>query len=109
MHSPALIETMLKATGGKPVTYGGVTTYGHFEHLPGDVFGGEGRGLLTVVPTVRIADSRLPGIGTDPEAGTVEGVGRDIVVDYVGWTVSDIGPGDPGEILLLLTNPRSGD
>lgn len=110
LHSPADVEAMIKVTGGETVTYGGATTYGHFEHQPAEVFAGDGRGVITVGPRVVIADCRLPDIGTDPDSGTVSGVGEDIVVDDVAWTISDVLPGEsPGEIMLELTNPRSGD
>lgn len=93
----------LEDTGGVPVTYGGVSTWGHFDHVP-DEFGVDG-GVGVSVPSVVIPSDALPGICLDDGAGTLEGVNESIQVgDYV-WTVRKIVHGrSHREIEVFLSN-----
>lgn len=105
LDDPAVIGGMFKATGGVPVSYGGVETHGHFEH---SVVGlGQESGIAASEPAVVIPAGILPGIGLDDETGRAEGIGKDITVgDYV-WDVRAVEQGSaPGEIRIFLSNRR---
>lgn len=106
LHSTELVEAMFKAHNGVAVTYGGVTTYGHFRHVPVGAF--DDPGILVSEPTVTIPSGGLPSIGLDDEKGKAEGIGEDIQVGDFVWTVRAIEPGSAqGEIRVFLTNRRT--
>lgn len=105
LDDPCFIGQMFQATGGLLVSYGGVETYGHFEH---SVVGmGQESGVAVSSPAVVIPAGILPGIGLDDETGRAEGIGRDITVGDFVWQVRAIEQGSaPGELRVFLSNRR---
>lgn len=102
---------MLQATPGSFVlTHGAETTYAHFDEVPVELLGRDGRGNLTTEPTAVIASGSLTSI--NKATGIGESVTTTDAPGYAGavtWEVVHVEPGDEdgGTIRLVLANPVS--
>lgn len=99
-----VIGGLLRRTpGGVTVLSGAETSYGHFEHVPGNV--GDSPGVLSAEPSVVIPSEAFTAIGLDASTGRAVGIGEAITVDGRAWYVRGVEPGlAPGEIRVLLAN-----
>src|SRR5688572_6762311 len=104
LMSPTAIGRMFRLTPGAVlVSFGGVETYGHFEHVPEVVQ--DSPGVLASAPTVVVPSGVLPGVGLCDEEGSARGIGEPITVGDFVWTVRAVEPGlAPGELRLMLAN-----
>lgn len=103
MDPDVIAEMFAMTPGAVLVTFGGVETYGHFEHVPEGVL--DSPGVLASAPTVVVPSGALPGVGLCDEEGSARGVGEAVTVGDFVWTVRAVEPGTaPGEIRLLLAN-----
>lgn len=78
MFTPQQNEAMLKATGGVPVVFGGVTTYGHHETYDGEFFEEDRAPVYGVVDAVLVATGILPALKVR-QAITVNGVAKKVL------------------------------